>query len=122
MSKPKAPAPIVRPTIHFVDCMIDGENYPMAFSYNRLAEVEAATNLNMLAGGLHAFPNISATHYRALVWAAMTIKRPELTLDDVGNLMTPETMPVIQKALIDAYFKSTENPTGAAEKKNAAAN
>ena len=113
MAKKAESRSVGRPTLRFVDCKIGDENYRMAFSYRKLIEAESKTGLNLLASGINAFPYISATHYRALVWAAMSIDRPSLTLEQVEDLLDFDTMPVIQKALADSYQKSTENPTEA---------
>ena len=94
------------PTVKFASLTIDEQEYKLVWSMNALAKAERLTGINLLKGIRSNLLNPSAEELRGLLYAAMSIAQPKLTLDDVGNLIRPDTWDIAIVALIEAYTLS----------------
>lgn len=96
------------PTLPQVSIELNGQKYGLCFDFNALAHAESATGLNMLQA--LDFQGLSATTFRALLFASMLKLQPEITLEQVGNLIQYGTLPELYKAVARAYTESQPEP------------
>jgi len=97
------------PTIPFVPLTLGGTEYKLCYSFNALAQAEALTGLNMFRGlDLQA---LNLTQLRAMLWATMLIAQPNITLQDVGDLIpSPTHCNLALTALATAWTASMPKP------------
>lgn len=97
------------PTMEFVTLKLKGHSYKLIYSFNALAEAESLTGLNMFQGlDLNA---ITAQQLRAMLWAALSVAHPQMTIEDAGNLLTgPIECAKALKAVSDAWMASMPTP------------
>lgn len=119
MTKQRSVAGTVEdPTLKFSTLELGGKTYRLALTYNLIAKAEPMSGCNMLEGldNLHA---LSAVHFRGLAYCALHTAHPELTLDDVGDLigLDPENRLSVIAAVAEAYRLAMpgprKDPTGA---------
>ncbi|MGE5553294.1 MAG: hypothetical protein ACM3XZ_05145 [Betaproteobacteria bacterium] len=104
MSKPTAPtAPI----------MLDRERH-LLINFNTLALIEEKTGKNTLRS--ETWQNISASDLRVFLWACLLHEDPELTLEQVGAMLTMDKVAEITAALQAAA--SASFPPASGEAKN----
>jgi hypothetical protein len=94
------------PTIQFAELEIDGVKYKLAYSFNAIAEAEAVAGCNLLEGLRHMAVDVSAAQLRGMLYAAMTVAQPKVTLEQAGKLIRLDTLPAITLALGEAYYLS----------------
>jgi len=115
MAKKSVAGTVKDPTVKFTTLTVDGEEYKLAYSFNSLAVAEADAGCNLLMG-LASFNNLSAVQLRGLLFAALLIAHPEITVDEAGSLIRIDTLLDVTRALGDAYSlsmpeqKKTEEP------------
>jgi hypothetical protein len=97
------------PTISFAALDLEGKTYKLAYSFNALAAAEAAAKCNLLAG-LENLRDLSAVQLRGLLYAALSVAHPRMTVEDAGLMIhpfttpaRPETITPITRALAEAY-------------------
>jgi hypothetical protein len=109
MSKPKqnkvANAPGLDPTLPDVSVEIKGIEYQLSFSFNAVVLAEKATGINLLTS---IVSDITATSLLGLFWAALITDKPSITIEEAGNLITPQNVGTIRAALITAWFGSVK--------------
>ena len=94
------------PTIKFAKLVIDEKEYQLGYSFNAIAEAEAAAGCNLL-NGLQSLNGMSALQLRGLLFAALRIAQPEIvSIDEVGLLLRLDTIGDVQEALAEAYLLS----------------
>ena len=77
------------PTVSFVKLTLRGKDYLLSYSFNALAEAEALTGMNMFQGlNLQA---LTAVQLRAMLWTTMLTAQPDITLEEVGDLIASPT-------------------------------
>ncbi len=115
-TKKKAVKPAPNPTVKYAKLTLDGETYySLCFSFNAIAIAEQEAGVNLLKA-LDNLEDLSAAQFRGLLYAALTKAHPDMTLDDAGELVRLDTIPVISRALGQAYLnslperKQDENP------------
>jgi hypothetical protein len=91
-----------------VSVELDGKSYGLAFDFNALARAEELTGLNMLKA--LDFQGLSATTFRALLFASLLKLQPEVTLEEVGSLIQYAKLPDLYKAVARAYTESQPEP------------
>lgn len=66
----------------------EGEAYEMVLDFNALCDFEGETGKNALTA-LQGFENgdINASDMRALMWAGLRQKRPDITLREAGEIL-----------------------------------
>ena len=110
-----------KPAVKFVPVTIGGQEYKLAFDFNALCEGEALTGLNLLTGisGLFA-GGISLSNYRAILYVALRMGLPEITLERAGELCQVSiedlSMSTVLEALREASgfsFEKTVPPKAA---------
>jgi len=101
------------PTIQFATLTIDDQTYKLAYSFNAIALAEAASGANLLRG-LESLSDLTALQLRGLLYAAMTVARPETTIEEAGALIRLDTIGIVTTALGEAYMlslpESKKNP------------
>ena len=107
------------PTIEFAKLKVDGKEYRLVYDFNAIAEAEDICGCNLLQGMFRMGGEWSAKQIRGLLYAALRIAQPEITLEQVGDLVRLDTLVSIPTALIEAYnlsmpeakrLKLEENP------------
>jgi hypothetical protein len=96
------------PTLPKVPVEVNGRKYFLAFDFNGLAKAEALTGLNLLTS--LDFTGLTASQFRALLFAAVSKYQPDLTLDEVGALIRPATVGKLTDALTRAFTDSSAEP------------
>lgn len=98
------------PTIQFAKLEIDGKAYKLAYSFNAIALAETAAGCNLL-GGLENLGALTALQFRGLLYAALSVAQPKMTIEEAGNLIRLDTKGAIANALAEAYqFSMPEDP------------
>lgn len=85
----------------------DGQTYYMCMDFNALCTLEQVTGNSSLDP--ETYKNISASHVRALMFAALKNRHPELTLEGLGEILAPHKMPEYFQAIIDARFRANNS-------------
>ena len=104
--------------IRKVELKLDGRTWPLVVTHNVLIECEELTGLNLLAGEVNLL-RPSAKLVRALLYVALRRAGAKYTLDQVGDLINPENIVMVQEGLLTAWAASmpapddTERPTPA---------
>lgn len=95
------------PTIQFETLEIDGRSYRLCYSFNAIAEAERLGNCNLLEGiAAVLFNSLTAQQARGLLYAALSVAQPEITLAEAGQMIRVDTLPGIRLALLKAYNAS----------------
>lgn len=102
------------PTVEFSTLLLDGEKYKLVYNFNAIAEAEENAGCNLL-GGLENLQNLTAIQLRGLLYAALGVAHPEITVTDAGRMIRLNTIAPITEALAEAYRLSmpeakTSNP------------
>jgi hypothetical protein len=104
--------------IRKVELKLDGKTWPLVVTHNVLIECEDLTGLNLIAGEVNLL-RPSAKLVRALLYVALRRAGAKYTLDQVGDLINPENIVMVQEGLLTAWAASmpapddTERPTPA---------
>jgi hypothetical protein len=91
----------------------DGKSYALRFSSNALCELEDILNcgVNAIATQLSNPENLRIKTVRAVFWAGLLDRNPEMTLRDAGEIITSLTLPVALTKIglaFSAAFPSTD--------------
>lgn len=101
-----------------VQVTLDGKDWPIVITHNVLIECEDLTGMNVLAGEEANLLRPSAKLVRALLFLALQRAGAPYTLEQVGDLINPSNLLMVQKAILQAWTVSMpevnqENPTKA---------
>lgn len=112
--KPKLVAgkPGVDPVLPDVTLILGGRERHLCYDFNAIVLASQVTGINLLKS---IVGEIEPASLRGLLWAALLRDEPELTLEQVGVLIRPGSIPGIKEALLRAWFESVgeENAGGA---------
>lgn len=107
--------------IQKVQVHLDGKDWRLVITHNTLIECEDLTGLNLLTGEVNII-RPSAKLVRALLYLSLKHAGAKYTLDQVGELITPQNIVAVQEGLLAAWAASMpdpeeekENPTTAAQ-------
>ena len=73
----------------------------LIFDFNAICKLEEVTGRNALSGEM--WSSMKAQDVRALLWGALLKDDPDLTVDQVGSLITFKNLPVITAAIEKAF-------------------
>jgi hypothetical protein len=90
------------PVIRFAKLELDGETYRLAYSFNAIATAEHVAECNLLSG-LESLNDMSALQLRGLLYAAMSVADPKVTIHQAGALIRLDTLVPITNAIAEAY-------------------
>ena len=90
------------PTLHFAKLELDDETYLLAYSFNAIATAENVAGCNLL-GGLENLTDLTARQLRGLLYAAMAVANPKVTIEQAGELIRLDTITPVTTALAEAY-------------------
>lgn len=95
---------VADPTIRFSKLEIAGQSYRLAYSFNAVAEAEHVAKCNLLEG-LENLEGLTALQFRGLLYAALSVAHPDITIEQAGCLVgvDTETRLMIGRALAEAY-------------------
>jgi hypothetical protein len=98
---------------------IDDEDWQIVVTHNVLIECEELSGLNLLTGDANLMKP-SAKLVRALLYCCLRRAGAKYTIEEVGDLITPENLVMVQEGLLNAWAASMpiavvdENPIPAA--------
>ena|SRR3569832_908390 len=90
------------PNIQFAKLEVDGKAYKLCYSFNSIAVAESVAGCNLLKG-LESLTDLTAVQLRGLLYAALSVAHPDLTVEDAGTLVRLDTIGSITTALAEAY-------------------
>jgi len=95
---------VADPTVRFSKLEIAGKTYRLAYSFNAIAEAEHVAGCNLLEG-LDSLQELTALQFRGLLYAALSVAQPEVTIEQAGNLvgLDTESRMVVASALAEAF-------------------
>jgi hypothetical protein len=96
------------PTLPRVPLKLGGNTYYLCFSWNALAKAEELTGMNLLR--CFDLSNVNARSLRALIFAAMLKHQPEITLEEVGDLLGIADSQAAFDALLKSWAESMPKP------------
>ena len=94
-------------TLPNVPLVINGTTYHLCFDFNAVATVEAETGINLFTADQTKFSPVT---FRAMFYASLVKGHPDLTLEQVGSLITPKTLPGIATAVSQTWADSSAEP------------
>jgi hypothetical protein len=101
-----APRKIAEKLIKKVQIRLDGKDWPIVVSHNVLIECEELAGLNMLTGEANFIMRPSAKVVRALLFVCLQRAGADYTIEEVGDLITPQNLVMIQDGLLNAWAAS----------------
>ena len=110
---------ITEKLIRRVELKLDGRRWPLVVTHDVLIGCERLTGLNVIAGEMNLVRS-SATLVRALLYVVLRRAGAKYTLEQIGDLIYPQNLLMIQQSLLDAWTASMpaeenlERPTRAA--------
>jgi hypothetical protein len=107
MSTTVAGKPGEDPTLPDVTLILGGVERKLCYDYNAIVLAEKMTGVNLLEG---VVGQMTATNLRGLLWASLKRESPDLTIDQVGALIQPRALGIIQQALMAVWFGSIAEP------------
>lgn len=102
MAKRSVAGTAADPTVPFAELEIDGKAYRLAYSFNAIAEAEHVAACNLLVG-LERLSDLTALQLRGLLYAALGVANPKITIEQAGALVRLDTILPITLALAQAY-------------------
>jgi hypothetical protein len=90
------------PTILFSTLKVDEKEYKLAYSFNAIAVAERTAGCNLLSG-LENLSDLSALQLRGLLFAALSIAHPTITIEGAGRMIRLDTIAPITTSLAEAY-------------------
>jgi hypothetical protein len=98
--------PVANKVIDRVVVLLDGREWQLVVTTNVLCELESMTGVNALFGAESVFTRPTAKTLRALLYICLREQGAEYTLEEVGNLITAKTLPLVTKGLMLAWVAS----------------
>lgn len=84
---------------------LDGKDWPLVITHNVLIDCEDLTGLNVLSGDVNLL-RPSAKLVRTLLYLALRNAGANYTENEVGDLITPENLVMVQEAILQAWAAS----------------
>jgi hypothetical protein len=100
-----APRKVADKLIQKVEVKLKGKKWPLLVDHNVLIECEDLTGLNMLTGEANLL-RPSAKLVRALLFLCLQRAGADYTLEQVGKLITPKNLVLVQEGLLKAWAAS----------------
>lgn len=88
-----------------VQIRLDGKDWPIVVTHNVLIDCEELTGLNLLTGEANIV-RPSAKLVRALLFLCLRRAGANYTLEEVGDLITPHNLVLVQEGLLKAWTAS----------------
>jgi hypothetical protein len=85
----------------------------LRMDFNALAKAEELTGKNFIDAA--TWRSLSIRDYRALIFACLVHEDPALTLESVGQMVTPRNERPVSDALMELYIGETAKPIDDAE-------
>ena len=96
------------PIVQFTDVELKGKIYKLCWDFHAIAIAEELTDQDLL---LRNEPSrITAKQLRGMLYAGLLRAHPEITLDEVTDLITFKNAPNIADALTKAWIHSNKEP------------
>ena len=115
-----APRKIADRLIQKVQIKLDGKDWPLVVTHNVLIDCEELTGMNILTGEANVMrPSFKLV--RALLYLCLRRAGASYTLEQVGDLISPDNIALVQEGMMKAWVASMpeavedEHPTKAVE-------
>jgi hypothetical protein len=96
--------PKQNPALPRVSITLDGDEYYLQFSFNAIAVAEQLTGINLF--GSFDFTQLSATKFRAMLFASLLHNHPKMTIEKAGSFITAFTLADITVKMVEAWHGS----------------
>ena len=80
---------------------VNGKSYLLAYDFDSIVAAEEATGLELLIGV--DWSRIGAKRIQAMLYASMLKDQPEITLAEVGKLLSFKNLAKIEMALVETW-------------------
>lgn len=100
-----APRKIADRLVQKVQIRLDEKDWPLVVTHNILIDCEELTGLNVLTGEANLM-RPSAKLVRALLYLCLRRAGAVYTLDEVGDLINPQNIVLVQEGLLKAWAAS----------------
>ena len=109
--KPKTVAgkPGSDPTLPDVSIVLGGKERKLCFDFNAIVLASQETGINLLKAIVR---EIEPASLRGLLWASLLRDDPTITLEQVGQMIRPGSVPGIREALLRVWFESAGEAEG----------
>jgi hypothetical protein len=104
MSSKKFAKPAQNPALPTVAITFNDKEYRLCFDFNAIALAEEATGLNMFSS--FDFTHLSATKFRAMLFASLKHNHPDITLEEAGAFVTSKNLAEITVKMVEAWHGS----------------
>jgi hypothetical protein len=106
-----APRKIADKLVQKVLIRLDGKDWPIVVTHNVLIECEELTGFNLLdlQGGVSMI-RPSAKLMRGMLYLTLKRAGAEYTLEEVGDLITPKNLVLINQGILKAWEASIPEP------------
>lgn len=103
-----APRKIADKLIQKVQIRLDGKDWPIVVTHNVLIECEELTGINLLSfeAGTVSIIRPSAKLMRAMLYLTLKRAGAKYTIEEVGELITPENLVLINEGMLKAWEAS----------------
>lgn len=92
------------PVLPKVPITLDGKERHLIFDFNALAVAEHMTGMNLFTS--FDFTNLSASRFRAMLFASLLAENPDITLEECGSFITVHSLPDITVKMVEAWHGS----------------
>jgi hypothetical protein len=96
--------PLHNPALPKVSITLNGNDYVMEYDFNAICTAEELTGINMF--GSFDFQRLSTVSFRAMLFATLLHNHPDMTLEQVGPLITAKSLPEITIKMVEAWHGS----------------
>ncbi len=96
--------PLHNPALPKVSITFDGKEFVLEYDFNAIAVAEEQTGINMFT--TFDFQRLSATSFRAMLFASLIHNHPEITLEEVGTFITAKNLAEITIKMVEAWHGS----------------
>lgn len=101
--------PTHNPALPRVSITLNSIEYQLEYDFNAIATAEELTGINLFSS--FDFTHLTATKFRAMLYASLLKNHPKMTLDDAGKLITAHTVADITIKMVEAWYGSRPEVT-----------
>jgi hypothetical protein len=92
------------PVLPKVPITLGGKERHLIYDFNALAVAEQMTGMNLFTS--FDFTNLSASRFRAMLFASLLVDSPDITLEECGQFITVHSLPEITIKMVEAWHGS----------------
>lgn len=92
------------PTLPRVPITLNGNEYHLVYDFNAIARAEELSGLNLF--GSFDFSRLTATKFRAMLFASLLKENSKITLEECGLFITARNLADITIKMVEAWHGS----------------